>query len=191
MRIFDLRILVLTAVVVGAAGCGGSGTTIGQRQTAYTQIERWGRPAVKEAFEAFGNHDTTNRSTPTNDPLLPSDIFNFMTTTAGRSPAIANVVKSVLIPDEMAADLSQPGPADYLGVETGGLASPTGSKFGGRALSDDVITISLSVIFGNTVPALGLAPDDGHESACLVTDNVPPGPAQIPQPTFPYLNGPY
>jgi hypothetical protein len=138
----------------------------------YEQIERLARPAVKEAFEAFDRHDTTNRSTPTTDPVLPDDIYSFTTTVAGRSPAIANVLKAVLIPDEMSADLSQTGvKAAYLGAETGGA---TGSKFGGRGLTDDVIDISLGAIFGNTVPALKLAPDDGKETKCLTSDNVGP-----------------
>ena len=154
---------------------------------AWTQIERLGRPAVKEAFEAYDSHDKTNRSTPTNDPLLPDDIYNFTTTVAGRSPAIANVLKAVLIPDEIAADLSQKGvSAAYLGVETGGA---TGSKFGGRGLNDDVIDISLGAIFGNTIPALKLAPDDGKEVPALESDHV--GPQQMYGKTFPYMNAPY
>ena len=153
----------------------------------WTQIERLGRPAVKEAFEAYDSHDKTNRSTPTSDPLLPNDIYTFTTTVAGRSPAIANVLKSVLIPDEIAADLSQSGVgAAYLGVETGGA---TGSKFGGRGLRDDIIDISLGAIFGNTIPALKLAPDDGKESPALASDHV--GPQQTYGKTFPYLNSPY
>ena len=138
--------------------------------SAYTQIERLARPAVKEAFEAFDQHDTTNRSAPTNDPALSDAIVSFTKTVAGRSDATAGVLKAVLIPDEMTADLSQDNvKAAYLGSETGGA---TGSKFGGRGLGDDVIDISLGAIFGNTVAALKLAPDDGHESKCLTSDNV-------------------
>ena len=56
----------------------------------------------------------------------------------------------------MRADLSQnTTKAAYLGVETAGA---TGSAFGGRALTDDVVDIDLGVIFGSTIPSLGLAP---------------------------------
>lgn len=162
-------------------------TSTNESGGAWTQIERLGRPAVKEAFEAYDSHDRTNRSTPTDDPLLPDDIYTFTTTVAGRSPAIAKVLKAVLIPDEISADLSQTGvPAAYLGVETGGA---TGSKFGGRGLSDDIIDISLGAIFGDTIPALKLAPDDGKESPALESDHV--GPHQTYGKTFPYLNAPY
>ena len=137
---------------------------------AYTQIERLARPAVKEAFEAFDQHDATNRSAPTNDPALADAIVDFTKKVAGRSDATAAVLKAVLIPDEMSADLSQENvKAAYLGSETGGA---TGSKFGGRGLSDDVIDISLGAIFGTTVSALKLAPDDGKESKCLTSDNI-------------------
>ncbi len=192
MRLFHLRLAALAVLTVVAAGCNGGGTNVTSSQVTFKQIERWGRPAVKEAFEMFDNHDTTNRSTPTNDPVLPNDIVNFTTTVAGRSQAIATTIQSVLIPDEMAVDLSQPGPAAYLGVETKGA---TGSKFGGRGLPDDVIDISLGIIFGKTLTTapggLGLVPDDGKETPCLTTDNVGPSTAQVPTGTFPYLQGPY
>jgi hypothetical protein len=82
----------------------------------------------------------------------------------------------VLTPDVQIADMTgksdscigkDPGTCNnYLGIETGGATQlPKGLKpFGGRALTDDVIDISLGAIFGNTVPALGLAPDDNNES---------------------------
>jgi len=154
---------------------------------SYAQIERLARPAVKEAFESFDNHDKTNRSAPTNDPALADAIVNFTTTVAGRSAETAGVLKAVLTPDEMLADLSQSGvKAAYLGSETGGA---TGSKFGGRGLTDDVIDISLGAIFGNTVSALKLAPDDGKQSKCLTTDNTGPNGHHFTD-AFPYLGEP-
>jgi uncharacterized protein DUF4331 len=154
---------------------------------SYAQIERLARPAVKEAFESFDNHDKTNRSAPTNDPALADAIVSFTTTAAGRSAATAGVLKAVLTPDEVLADLSQTGvKAAYLGTETGGA---TGSKFGGRGLTDDVIDISLGAIFGNTVSALKLAPDDGKESKCLTTDNVGASGHHFTD-AFPYIGAP-
>ena len=106
---------------------------------------------------------------------------------AGRSDAIADALASVLVPDVMTADLSVKGvKAAYLGVETGGF---TGSKFGGRALTDDVIDIDLMSIFGNVVPALGLAPDDGKELPQFTTDHV--GPHNDYLNVFPYLGTPH
>lgn len=181
------------------------------RRGDYVQVERLGRPAIKEAFEPFKKHDATNRSSPWNDPYLGSDIESFMTTTAGRSPELASAVRKVLIPDELAADLSQPGPARYLAVETngksglpvgivrvvpndalGGLKKAIGDPyrhFGGRDLSSPVIDLSLGIIFGTLGQKVGLAKDDEKATACLTSDNVQPSSRGVTD-TFPYFGNP-
>jgi hypothetical protein len=165
------------------------GGTAQNRQVAYNQIELLSRPAVKELFEVFADHAKTNVREPYNDPTIQASISNFMTNVAGRSSAIANVVTEVLYPNELSADLSQPGPAAYLGVETGGA---TGSKFGGRGLTDDVIDTSLGVVFGNTIPALGLTPDDGKENLCLANEHVSSGQGGVQtQSAFPFIGPPH
>lgn len=208
-----MRTSLFTATLVGAAalafaGCNSSSTngpnTTPSTSPQYVQLERLSRPAIKEAFEAFANHDQTNRSAPTNDTALQNAITGFLGSpgsggVANRSAATSNFIVSVLIPDEMKADLSQtvsgcgtPNTpcAAYLGVETGGA---TGSKFGGRWLNDDTIKTSLGIIFGNTVAALGGAPDDGNESWCLTDDNLSKGEGTFQSygNTFPYVNTPY
>ena len=181
--------IVLATVALSTmalAGCGG-GSSSGPH--VYTQIDRLARPAVNEVFATVANnrHQVNDMDTPLDDSAqLSGDIQTFMTTAAGRSQATTDVVKAVLVPDVMVADLSKPGPAAYLGVETGGA---TGSTFGGRKLTDDVVDTSLGVIFGNTVSALGLAPDDGNEIAALTTDNVGSGAKHFTS-TFPYLGAP-
>lgn len=177
----------------------------------YVQVERLARPAIKEAFEPFSRHDATNRSAPWADPYLGNDIVSFMTTTAGRSPELANAVRKALIPDEMAADLSQPGPARYLAVETngksglpvgvvrvvpndalGGLKKAIGDPyrhFGGRDLSSPVIDLSLGIVFGTLGQKVGLAQDDDKATACLTSDNVQPSSRGVTD-TFPYFGNP-
>src|SRR5579863_1229407 len=175
---------ILAGAAIGAvcavtfAACGGSsGSSAFVSPTTapaakYAQIELLARPAVKEAFENFTDHDTTNRAEPYNAPTLQGEIGSFTTTAAGRSAATASALQSILYPNEMVVDLSQSATKGaYLGVETGGA---TGSKFGGRSLTDDTIAISLGALFGNTLSALGVVPDDGHESPCLTNDNVAP-----------------
>jgi len=155
----------------------------------YQQGELLARPAVKELFEVFSTHELTNTSDPYDDVYVGRSINYFMRNVAGRSVPISNVVHSVLALNELAADVSQPGPAAYLGVETGGA---TGSKWGGRGLTDDVIDTSLGVVFGNTVPALGLAADDGKENNCLTNEHVTSGQGGTQtQSTFPYLAPPH
>lgn len=142
----------------------------------YKQLDRLNRPAVNEVFATFAQHQGNNTDMPNDDAnTIKPQIVSFMTNVAGRSSAIANVVGTVLTPDVQIADLSgtsqscigaAPGSCNnYLGIETGGATqTPSGLKpFGGRALTDDIVATSLSVIFGNTIPALGLAPDDGKE----------------------------
>ena len=151
---------------------------------AYKQIELLSRPAVKEAFELFEDHSKTNHSEPYADPVLQSQIASF--TLMFRSQQWADTLQAVLYPNVMKADLSQDTTkAAYLGYETGGA---TGSKFGGRALDDDVIDISLGAIFGNTLSALGLIPDDNKEAPCLALDNVPYDKSNTR--TFPYIQAP-
>lgn len=155
----------------------------------YQQVDRLSRPVINEVFATVANnrHKINDEDSPSNDVNeLANDIQSFMTYPAGRSQAIIDVVKAVVIPDEMKVDLSQMGPAAYLGVETGGA---TGGKFGGRKLQDDVVDISLGIVFGDTIPALGLAPDDGNELPSFTTDNVDASGKHF-RSTFPYLGDP-
>jgi hypothetical protein len=154
----------------------------------FIQQDRLARPAINEVLATVSNnrHKVNNRIVPTQDGTqLASDIRSFYTFPAGRSAAITNVAVAVLVPDVMKVDLSQGGPAAYLGVETGGA---TGGKFGGRKLSDDVVDIDLGAIFGNTISALGLAPDDGNAKPQFASDNV--GFQGNELSTFPYLPNP-
>jgi hypothetical protein len=161
----------------------------GGKAVAYKQIELLSRPAVKELFEVFAHHEITNTNEPYADPQIRQAIPYFMRNVAGRSEAITKVETSVLYPNELAADLSQSGPAAYLGTETGGA---TGSKFGGRGLTDDVIDISLGTVFGNTIPALKLAPDDNKENNCLTDEHVTSGQGgKQTQSSYPFVTTPH
>lgn len=196
------NIIQLSAVAGVAAlivaGCGGGGSNGnkgnnggGSSSQTFTQKERLARPVVNEVFATVANdqhliNDTIN---PTQDASeLSPDIKGFMKGTAGRSDETTNAVNSVLVPDVMVADLSQGGQAAYLAVETKGATSSTKSTFGGRKLQDDVVDMSLGIIFGNTISALGLAPDDGKEIPTLTKDNV--GPSKTYLNVFPYLPNP-
>ncbi len=176
---------------VALAGCGGGNNNSISGTRTYAQTDRLARPVVNEVFATFANnrHLINDTDNPTDDKnQLANDIQSFMTSPAGRSQQTTDAVKSVLVPDVMVADLSQDSTtAAYLGSETKGA---TGSKFGGRALTDDVVDISTGVIFGNTISKLGLAADDGKEIPTLASgDNV--GPHADYTATFPYLGAPH
>lgn len=197
---------ILFAVLAGSAvlvGCGGGGsapvntntriamwtTTSVKTGSAYVQQDRLANPVINEVFATFANdrHKINNLAAPPTDRTeLASDVQSFMTGVAGRSQAITDVVKAVVIPDMMLADLGVAGTGSYLGTQTGGA---TGSRGGGRELGDDVVDISLSIVFGNTISALGLAPDDGNAIPTLTSDNVGAGGKHFTS-TFPYLGSP-
>ncbi|MGZ3496141.1 MAG: DUF4331 family protein [Vulcanimicrobiaceae bacterium] len=199
----------------GSNAAPGSNNALGSGP--FKQVDRLNRPAINEVFATFAEHQQNNVNTPNQDAAnLGPQIGAFMTNVGGRSAAITGVVRAVLIPDVQIADMSgssqscigmTPGTCNnYLGIESGGATQlPAKLKpFGGRALTDDIITASLGVIFGNTIPALGLAPDDNNESdgrsdpsfpsghrPNLTSDNVTwqTAPKHFTT-TFPYLGAP-
>ena len=172
------------------------GTTSTTVRSSWEQVDRLGRPVVNEVFATFANnrHKANNEISPVNDAReLEGDIQKFMDEVFSfapegkRSQATTDVIKAVLVPDVIKVDLAvNSNSAAYLGFETGGA---TGSKFGGRALTDDVVDISLGVVFGTTISALGLAPADGKDIPTLTSDNVGPEGKRFTN-TFPYLGDP-
>ena len=169
-------------------GCGGGGGP-----QVFNQFDRLARPAVNEVLATVANnrHKVNDESSPSQDRdpgHLHDDIFTFMRDVAGRSvtagatTGISNVAADLLTPDVMIADLSKAGPAGYLGSEAA-------VGYGGRKLDDDIVDASLGAIFGATIPALGLAPDDGNEIPTLLSDNIGAG-AKHFSGTFPYVGPP-
>jgi hypothetical protein len=67
---------------LGLAACSNNGSTppslpIGGGNGKYVQIERLSRPAVKELFEKFVDHQVSNAAEPYNDPTLQGEIQSF------------------------------------------------------------------------------------------------------------------
>jgi hypothetical protein len=194
-----IHVLAIGALGLGLAACGGgnSVSTVPVAPVAgkYVQIELLSRPAVKELFEKFVDHQTTNAAEPYADTTLQGEIQSF--TDALRPPNATagsdygKALASVLYPNWITADLSQTGGAAYLGNETGGATSATHSTFGGRAVTDDVIDISLGAVFGHTLAALHVQPEDNEENNCLSAQNVAMNATQMPTGTFPYLAVPH
>lgn len=206
--IFKISFAVIT---IGIVGCAGNGSGTGTREvdeigvwattsvttrSGWEQVDRLARPVVNEVFATVANnrHKINNEISPVNDrEEIRNDIQKFMdevfdfTPGGRRSQATVDVIKAVLVPDVMKANLrASAGTAAYLGVETNGA---TGSTFGGRKLTDDVVDISLGVVFGTTVSDLGLAAADGRQVPTLTTDNVGPDGKQFTG-SFPYLGAP-
>jgi hypothetical protein len=210
------------AVALAAfSSCSNDPTLTGSTSAANTtfiQVDRVGNPGVTEVFSPWSRHDQSNRATPLGDAAaMQTDIMNFVATYGGRSAAIQNFIANILTPDVLIADTSQlASGASYLGVETGGqindycagYTKPGAGLFGGRALNEDVVTTTFSLVFGSLVPQIsagssvpnvpaGAIPDDGKEknglngTPQLTTDNVSCSDKHWTFAQFPYLGAPH
>jgi hypothetical protein len=168
--------LAALAAVSLAAGCGDddSGPT-GPGVRSYNQIQRLGNPLVSEVLLSKRDHPVHGSIGPDQDAtLVAPQVVDFMTTVAGRDPAYINAIAPALIPDVLVIDTSKdPSTAGWLSTTLSG-------GWGGRRLSDDVVDLALTAVFGD---ALG---DAAHATPALTTDHVAfdsPGVTT----TFPYL----
>lgn len=213
--------LTIAAVLgLALAGCGNNGNDRvvltpqpppgpGQGQsTQYVQIERLSRPAIKEVFEPFQDHQISNAVEPYNDPTIKNDIV--ATENALRPPTgstnFGTALATVLYPDEFLVNLDGAAPtAATLGQNFLSAELTGGTSFGGRAINDDVIDLELAGLFGSAlvkapVPGFG---EDNQENNCLSSQNIggqnvggPGGkgnldPSKASTGSFPYLNTPH
>jgi hypothetical protein len=140
----------------------------------FNQVERLGAPLVAEVFLEKRDHDFHDAGTPSTDRVnFKSRLVKFITTVAGRDAAYANTVADALLPDMIVVQ------TDKAPTTAGYLQHALTNGYGGRKLADDVVDLSLMVVFGN---ALG---NNNNVSPGLVSDNVP---SDSPFRTvFPYL----
>jgi hypothetical protein len=194
MKNITKPVTALAVLGLALTACSSSGVKLTPQPppgaTTYRQIELLSRPAIKEVFEPFQDHQITNAVEPYNDPTLKSAIQT--TEDALRPPKGAidygAALASVLYPDEYLVNLagsSMPPAVDgqfFLSAEV----AP--GSFGGRAPNDDVVDLELGALFGKTLSALGIIADDGEENNCLSSQNTPSeDPAKKTTSTFPYL----
>ena len=84
-----------------------SGTSTSGANINFIQIDRIGRPGVKELFLPYAAHDAFNRVSPISDiPQTGPQINAYVTKNAGRSAAIAPYVQALLTPDVLVANLA-------------------------------------------------------------------------------------
>ncbi|MBD5635724.1 MAG: DUF4331 family protein [Candidatus Eremiobacteraeota bacterium] len=192
----------IATLSLGLGACGNNGGTVhlapaGTGPQKYVQIERLARPAIKEVFEPFQDHQKSNVAEPYNDPTIFADI---KTTEDALRPPNATLktdygatLQTVLYPDEYTVNLAGAAPsgaAPYYFLSE--IADP--GAFGGRAPNDDVIYLELSALFGPLLSQLHAATDDLEENTCLSSQNIagvgkPGGQAssKLATATFPYL----
>ena len=141
----------------------------------FTQRERLANPLVSEVTVVKARHHLYNIGAPSTDVArFTDDVELFVTGTAGRDQALADIISSVLLPDMLLVyPKRNPASVGWLSWAFGG--------YGGRALSDDVVDIGLMAIFGGL---LGI--DLAHVTPGLSSDNVPANDVAFSS-TFPYL----
>jgi hypothetical protein len=179
------RRLALAAVVaaagLAAAACSddnGTGPTIPRM---YNQVQRLGNPLVSEVLLSKRSHPTHGSIGPDQDAtLVAPEVVDFLTTVAGRDPAYIQAIAPALIPDVLVVDTSKDptGPSGWLT-----WLPQLGDGYGGRKLTDDVVDLALTAVFGD---ALG---DAAHATPQLTTDFVGNDSPNITS-TFPYLAPP-
>jgi hypothetical protein len=173
----------VTAAGLAAMACsdddnGGTGPAVPRM---YNQVQRLGNPLVSEVLLSKRSHPTHGSIGPDQDAaLVAPEVVDFLTTVAGRDPAYIQAIAPALIPDLLVVDTSKDpsGPAGWLT-----WLPQLGGGYGGRKLTDDVVDLALTAVFGD---ALG---DAAHATPQLTTDfvgNDSPGISS----SFPYLAPP-
>lgn len=134
-----------SAIVIqlGDSALGGTirvwGETSIQENGVRTQVERMGLPTINTVFNhTDATKDAYNRAEPRNDVANYSDdvsgVVELITSLAGTTPdpaAYGDAIAGVLLPDMITYNTSQPANFGVLN---------------GRALTDDVIDVALSVV---------------------------------------------
>jgi hypothetical protein len=190
----DVRLVAVGLGVIALAHCSaetqaGNSPLLG----VYLQVDRVARPGVKEIFENFATHTTSNYNSPTSDTALPAAILNFMTNTGSSGAVVppettnsttgasdAAKLDAIFVPDELQANLSSAvTSASYLSLELGNA-----SQFGGRALTDAAMETDLSIIYGGTA-SVGLGVTANQ---CMITDGLSSANmSNPPSSKFPYV----
>ena len=145
-----------------AAACSDNNSTAPATARLYNQVQRLGNPLVSEVFLAKRDHAFHGSTAPTIDVAsFTPFIRGFADNVAGRDSTVGKTLAAVLLPDELLVQ-SDKDPAS-----AGWLTWALANGWGGRKLTDDVVTAGLQAIFGslldpnNTTPALA----DDHVDA--------------------------
>ena len=172
-------------VAVGAA-CNDTTALIGpDTNRIYVQIERLGNPLVSEVFFPKRDHGLDNNKGPVDDTKtmgaggtdVPGHIRSFVSSFPNRTEKTITTLQAVLAPDMLLVFPNRtPSTAGW-------LSWALANGYGGRKLSDDVVDVGLSAVFGNALDAAQPV------LAGLTSDNVGPSVRSFST-TFPYLEAP-
>ena len=173
-------------VIAVGVGCNDNTDLTGvDTNRTYNQIERLGNPLVSEVFFLKRDHGLHNNKSPIDDTKLmsaggtdvPGHIASFVGSFPTRTAKTISTLQAVLAPDELLVFPNRTGST------AGWLSWALAAGYGGRKLSDDVVDVGLSAVFGNALDAAQPV------LAGLASDNVGPGVRSFST-TFPYLEAP-
>jgi len=179
-------LISLALVLAGGAACNDSTALTGvDTNRVYNQIERLGNPLVSEVFFPKRDHGLHNNKGPIDDTKtmalggtdVPGHIRSFVSQFPNRTEKTITTLQAVLAPDELLVFPNRT-PAT-----AGWLSWALANGYGGRKLTDDVVDVGLSAVFGNAVDAAQPV------LAGLTSDNVGPSVRSFST-TFPYLEAP-
>lgn len=161
-------------VVLLAAACSDDHTTAPTTDRVFNQVQRLGNPLVSEVFLAKRDHAFHGSTAPTIDvAAFTPMIRSFTDNVAGRDSTVGKTLAAVLLPDELLVQ------SDKDTASAGWLTWALANGWGGRKLTDDVVTAGLQAIFGALL-------DPNNTSQALADDHVDANDVPFSA-TFPYL----
>ena len=193
MKIINIKYLIMTLALAAISfNCSndddftppnnGGGNNEPDFSGVYAQQDQMGRPAVNTVFVSSGNKNMFNTTIPTQQNAAFQGMFQ--TNLEALSPAFANPGDMNALGQDSAAfttllatdvlNLSLDGETTFYNPNSGALLT-------GRALTDDVITVELLLIFGG---------EDFTENPTLSNDNVDANDKPFLT-SFPYLASPW
>jgi hypothetical protein len=169
-----LRATALAAIVLAAACNDESNGPAPLTDRTFNQVQRLGNPLVSEVFLAKRDHGFHGSTAPTIDvAAFTPGIRGFVDNVAGRDSTVGKTIAAVLLPDELLVQ------SDKATNTAGWLTWALANGWGGRTLSDDVVTAGLQAVFG---PLL----NPNNTTAALADDHVDANDVAFGT-TFPYL----
>lgn len=176
--LFALSLLAFTS-------CGNDDGDIQVELDTYVTVDQMGRPAINTVFNFFGTADVKNAYNNT----LPSNGSNNATAFAGILDALQTYI--FLDPEqfENILGIDNDALAGVLAVDVLQSDKNAATAYGtlnGRALSDDVIDVTLLLAFSDQ----SAAGADNQVKAGLISDNVDANDKTFSS-SFPYLASPH
>ncbi|MEP6473294.1 MAG: hypothetical protein ABJC74_06215, partial [Gemmatimonadota bacterium] len=133
LRLVAPALLGLSLLTAGCNNDNSPTFTGPDPNRSYDQVQRLGNPLISEVLLEKRNHPLHGSIGPDQDvALILQPVADFITGTAGRAPAYATLLGSVLIPDMLIVQSDKTAAGDAKGWLT--WLPQLGAGYGGRKL---------------------------------------------------------